>query len=215
MSFQGAVQRVSQIDTMLQQLVDPTAATATSTGSASNGSGAASAPAGATGSSFQSALASAQADPSAALGAGADSSNVGLRALAVAKSQLGVTEQPPGSNNGPQISMYRSAVAGSYAGAPWCAYFVSWAAAQAGAPLGPNGQGLGSVAEITDWAKSTGRFTETPQPGDLILFGTEHVGIVESVNPDGTLTTVEGNTSNGVYERQHLPSEATGYVRLG
>ena len=89
-----------------------------------------------------------------------------------------MTEQPPGSNDGPQISMYRSAVAGSYAGAPWCAYFVSWCAAQAGAPLGSTGQGLGSVSEITDWAKSTGRFTETPQPGDLILFGTEHVGIV-------------------------------------
>ena len=215
MSFQGAVQRVSQIDTMLQQLVDPTAATTTSTGSASSGSGTSTATAGSSGSSFQSALASAQADPSAVVGAGADSSNPGLRALAIAKSQLGVTEQPPGSNDGPQISMYRSAVAGSYAGAPWCAYFVSWAAAQAGAPIGANGQGLGSVSEITDWAKSTGRFTQTPQPGDLILFGTEHVGIVESVNPDGTLTTVEGNTSNGVYERRHLPSEATGYVRLG
>jgi CHAP domain-containing protein len=213
MSFDGAVQRVSQIDTMLQQLVTPAAASMTTTGGATGSTSAASASS--SGSSFQSALASAQADPSVGVDGSGDGSNPGLRALAIAKSQLGVTEQPPGSNDGPQISMYRSAVAGSYAGAPWCAYFVSWAAAQAGVPLGSNGQGLGSVAEITDWAKSTGRFTETPQPGDLILFGTEHVGIVESVNPDGTLTTVEGNTSNGVYERQHLPSEATGYVRLG
>lgn len=213
MSFEGAVQRVSQIDTMLQQLVTPTAASTTTAGSSTGSTTATTGSS--TGSSFQSALASAQADPSAAVDGSGAESNPGLRALAIAKSQLGVTEQPPGSNDGPQISMYRSAVAGSYAGAPWCAYFVSWAAQQAGVPLGSNGQGLGSVSEITDWAKSTGRFTETPQPGDLILFGTEHVGIVESVNPDGTLTTVEGNTSNGVYERQHLPSEATGYVRLG
>jgi len=212
MSYLDAVQRVSQIDTMLQQLVTPAAATTTP---ASSSAGASTVSASPSGSSFQSALASAQADPASAVDGSGDGSNAGLRALAVAKSQLGVTEQPPGSNDGPQISMYRSAVAGSYAGAPWCAYFVSWCAAQAGAPLGSTGQGLGSVAEITDWAKSTGRFTETPQPGDLILFGTEHVGIVESVNPDGTLTTVEGNTSNGVYERQHSPSEATGYVRLG
>jgi cell wall-associated NlpC family hydrolase len=212
MGYLDAVTRVSQIDTMLQQLTDPAA------GATSSSAGASTAPSAATSgsnSSFQSALASAQTDPAAAVGGSADSSNPGLRALAIAKTQLGVTEQPPGSNDGPQISMYRSAVAGSYTGAPWCAYFVSWCAKQAGAPLGSDGQGLGSVAEITDWAKSTGRFTETPQPGDLILFGTEHVGIVESVNPDGTLTTVEGNTSNGVYERQHLPSEATGYVRLG
>ena len=212
MSYLDAVQRVSQIDTMLQQLVDSGAATTTP---------ASSSPAPRPHRRARRARASSRRwhprrltlrAPSTAR---ATAPTPALRALPIAKSQLGVTEQPPGSNDGPQISMYRSAVAGSYAGAPWCAYFVSWCAAQAGAPLGSTGQGLGSVAEITDWAKSTGRFTETPQPGDLILFGTEHVGIVESVNPDGTLTTVEGNTSNGVYERQHSPSDATGYVRLG
>ena len=87
---------------------------------------------------------------------------------------------------------------GAQAGEPWCAYFASWAAQQAGTPIGDAGQGLGSVAEITDWAQRTGRYLpagSTPQPGDLILFGTDHVGIVESVNPDGSLTTVEGNST--------------------
>ena len=65
---------------------------------------------------------------------------------------MGVTEQPPGSNDGPQIAEYRTATQGAYAGAPWCAYFVSWCASQAGAPIGDHGQGLGSVSEITDWA---------------------------------------------------------------
>ena len=94
------------------------------------------------------------------------------------------------------------------------AYFVSWAAAHAGVPLGDHGQGLGSVAGITDWAKATGRFTSTPAPVELILFGTAHVGIVKSVNPDGTLTTVEGNSDNAVQQVTGWPSEATGYVRL-
>jgi cell wall-associated NlpC family hydrolase len=138
----------------------------------------------------------------------------GTRALAAAQTQIGQAEQPPGSNDGPAIAMYRSAVEGAYPGAPWCAYFVSWAAAQAGAPIGDRGQGLGSVAAITDWASRTGRLVSQPQPGDLILFGTEHVGIVQSVNPDGTLTTVEGNASNAVSVEQHSPGEATGFVRL-
>jgi cell wall-associated NlpC family hydrolase len=138
----------------------------------------------------------------------------GMRALAAAQTQIGQAEQPPGSNDGPAIAMYRSAVEGAYPGAPWCAYFVSWAAAQAGAPIGDRGQGLGSVAAITDWASRTGRLVSQPQPGDLILFGTEHVGIVQSVNPDGTLTTVEGNASNAVSVEQHSPGEATGFVRL-
>jgi hypothetical protein len=144
-------------------------------------------------------------------------STVGQRALAAAESQLGVAEEPPGSNDGPGLQQYRDAVAGAAPGEPWCAYFASWAAGQAGAPLGPNGQGLGSVAEITNWAASTGQLlpsTATPQPGDLILFGDRHVGLVESVNPDGTLTTVEGNYANAVSQVTRDPSEATGYVRL-
>src|SRR5205807_2004992 len=100
--------------------------------------------------------------------------------------------------DGPPIAQYRSAVAGAVPGAPWCAYFVSWAAAQSGTPLGDAGQGLGSVSQIADWARRTGRLASSPQPGDLILFGSQHVGIVESVNADGSLTTVEGNEGDAV-----------------
>jgi hypothetical protein len=134
-----------------------------------------------------------------------------------AEGQVGQAEQPPGSNDGPQIALYRSAVQGAQAGQPWCAYFVSWAAAQAGSPLGDAGQGLGSVSEIASWAQRTGRYLPAgspPQPGDLILFGSEHVGLVESVNPDGSLTTIEGNSSDAVSRVHRMPGEATGYVRL-
>ena len=193
MSFLSAVSRVAQIEQLLGQ---PASAAAPAT------------PAQAVATPF------AQALGQAAATASRGGSSAGTRALAVAEGEIGVTEQPPGSNDGPRIAGYRSAVAGAYAGAPWCAYFVSWAAAQAGAPIGPNGQGLGSVAGITDWARSTGRLTSDPQPGDLILFGTEHVGIVESVNADGTLTTVEGNASNGVRREVHPRSDATGFVCL-
>jgi hypothetical protein len=159
--------------------------------------------------SFASTLA-AVTDPMAA------SANVGENTVAAAETQLGVAEQPPGSNDSPQIAMYRGAVAGAQAGEPWCAYFASWASAQAGAPLGSSGQGLGSVAEITSWAQQTGRYLpagSAPQPGDLMLFGDEHVGIVESVNPDGSLTTIEGNYNDAVSQVHRMPSEATGFVR--
>jgi len=143
--------------------------------------------------------------------------SAGLRALAYAEGEVGQTEQPPGSNDSPRIADYRSTVAGSYAGAPWCAYFVSWAAAMAGAPLGENGQGYGAVEQIHDWAQRTGRLLpagSVPQPGDLILFGDRHVGIVEAVNSDGSLTTIEGNHANAVSRVHRSPSEATGYLRL-
>ncbi len=141
----------------------------------------------------------------------------GLRALTAATGEVGVAEEPPGSNDGARIADYRSAVAGAYPGAPWCGYFVSWAAAQAGVPLGEAGQGFGSVEEITAWAARTGRLVPagvTPSPGDLILFGGRHVGIVESVNADGSLTTIEGNEGDAVKRVQRSASEATGFVRL-
>lgn len=160
----------------------------------------------------QALLAATNASPSEAPAGGA-----GEQILAAAESQIGQTEQPPGSNDGPAIAVYRNAVAGAQPGEPWCAYFASWASAQAGEPLGPMGQGLGSVSEITDWASSTGRLlpaNATPQPGDLILFGTEHVGIVESANPDGSITTVEGNHANAVQRVERQPGSWTGFVSM-
>jgi hypothetical protein len=145
----------------------------------------------------------------------------GSGALAAAQSQVGVAEQPPGSNDGPQIAQYRTATAGSGVG-PWCAYFTSWAAAQAGVPLGEAGQGFGSVSAVYAWAQRTGRATPAgpgvrPNPGDLIVWGGRHIGIVESVDADGSIHTIEGNSSNAVSRRTYGADGggATGYVRLG
>ena len=144
-------------------------------------------------------------------------STSGLRALAAATGEIGVSEEPPGSNDGPRIAQYRAASGAEATPGRWCAYFVSWAAAQAGAPLGEEGQGYGAVSQIHDWAQRTGRLVpqgESPRPGDLILFGSEHVGIVESVGPGDRLTTVEGNHSDRVERVDRTVGEATDFVRI-
>jgi hypothetical protein len=138
--------------------------------------------------------------------------------LQAASAEVGQTEQPPGSNDSPRIAEYRSATAGSGVG-PWCAYFVSWAAKQAGTPLGEQGQGFGAVSAVADWAQRTGRSLpagSTPQPGDLIVWGGRHIGIVESVDAGGSIHTIEGNSSNAVSRRTYGPDGggATSYVRL-
>jgi hypothetical protein len=143
----------------------------------------------------------------------------GGQVLAAAESQIGQTEQPPGSNESPAIAEYRSATAGAIPGAPWCAYFASWAARQAGEPLGAQGQGIGSVSEIWSWAQSTGRAVPNgpgvaPKPGDLIVFGGEHVGIVKEVLPEGSIQTIEGNYENKVSLNVRPAGEASGYVSM-
>jgi hypothetical protein len=145
--------------------------------------------------------------------------SLGGRIVAIAESQLGQTEQPPGSNESPAIAQYRSATAGAIPGEPWCAYFASWVARQAGEPIGEGGQGAGAVSEVWSWAQSTGRAIANgpgvvPKPGDLIVFGDEHVGIVRDVLPDGQIQTIEGNYENKVAANVRTPTEATGYVEM-
>jgi hypothetical protein len=124
-------------------------------------------------------------------GAGA---GLGPRMLELARAEVGQREEPAGSNDGPRIAEYRTAVAGAYAGG-----------------------GEGAVDGVAAWAAGTGRLLpagSAPQPGDVILYGSDHVGIVESVNPDGSLTTIEGNHRNAVERVRRSPVEATGYVRV-
>ncbi len=148
------------------------------------------------------------------LGAG----SAGQQMVALAQREIGVKEQPPGSNDAPRIAEYRTATAGSGVG-PWCAYFTSWLAKSSGAPLGEAGQGFGSVDALYAWAQRTGKAIQNgpgvrPQPGDLIVWD-EHIGVVESVDPDGTVRTIEGNSSDQVIRRTHAAGSALGYVRVG
>jgi cell wall-associated NlpC family hydrolase len=134
-----------------------------------------------------------------------------------------VAEQPPGSNDAPRIAEYRTATAGSGVG-PWCAYFTSWVAQQAGVPVGPSGQGIGYVPTVRQWAESQGRYIPAgggaPQVGDLVVFDRggdgvlDHIGVVTGVRPDGGIDTVEGNSSDKVSARSYGPGGYAGLVRL-
>lgn len=217
--YARAVARVQEIMAPLQP-APPAAATsagdfAGSLSSAMKGSPAGSAPTTAAG---YTAMAAA-VDPAALAGG----SGLGARIAAVATRELGVAEQPPGSNDAPRIAQYRTATAGSGVG-PWCAYFTSWVAQQAGAPVGPGGQGIGYVPTVKAWAEQTGRYipagSGSPQVGDLVVFDRggdgvlDHIGVVTGTTPDGGIRTVEGNSSDRVSARSYGPGGYAGLVRL-
>jgi hypothetical protein len=46
-----------------------------------------------------------------------------------------------------------------------------------------------------------------PKPGDLIVWD-EHIGVVESVTPDGKIQTIEGNSSDQVSRRRTVRTAA-------
>lgn len=205
--YQQAVARVREITAPLQP-----AQAATTTGDFATRLGSAMAPA--TGTQQASAIA-----PTALAG----NPGTGQRIAAIATAELGVSEQPPGSNDAPRIAQYRTATSGSGVG-PWCAYFTSWVAQQAGVPVGPNGQGIGYVPTVRQWAESQGRYIPAgggaPQVGDLVVFDRrgdgvlDHIGVVTGVRPDGGIDTVEGNSSDKVNARSYGPDGYAGLVRL-
>ena len=145
-------------------------------------------------------------------------------ALAMGELEKGVYELT-GNNDGAEIAKYRNGVANNQ---PWCASFVSWlyGAGQNSDNAGTFGYDA-SVSGIMNDAKAAGYYSEkgsyTPQAGDIMIQknnGSSHTGIIVSVDADGTIHTIEGNSSDRVQERTYKPgssgySDISGYVRMG
>lgn len=130
-----------------------------------------------------------------------------LKIKALAISQLGVTEQPYGSNRGPRISYpvgsrpsYQAAT-GAY-GAPWCASFDQWLLWQAG--YGRIASDSAGVYFIEDWARAHGFLNSKAKVGSFVAFLDDggHIGYVTKVLGSGYVT-VEGNSRNSVRQVFH------------
>jgi hypothetical protein len=153
---------------------------------------------------------------------------VGHRVVALAQQELARdVRETHGNNESPRIREYRTATAGAEnTPGPWCAYFVSWLAREAGAPIGAGGNGTGYVPTLQAWGKQEGRFyahgSQPASPGDIVIFdwgndGTpDHTGIVERVDPDGRVHTIEGNASDTILRRTYPPTtpHITGFIRM-
>lgn len=128
-------------------------------------------------------------------------------------------------------------LAGASSGQPWCAIFVSACAAKAGIDwvIIAQGTGVGGVTSNSvdyldaKWIDGP-YFTDgsvTPMPGDLISFvgspaweysGYEHgghIGIVEYVDDEGIVHTIEGNSGNECRRNTYSPDNTgiNGYCR--
>lgn len=130
---------------------------------------------------------------------------IGIRALAIAEKELGVTEQPPNSNSGPRVREYQSSTNPGVTGFPWCASFVTWCLRQAGWKVT-----FSQMAYVPAWiaAAHSGKYplyvvtAKEAIAGDVVTYDWnndsigDHIGFVTS-SPDtaGNFTAREGNTS--------------------
>ncbi len=109
----------------------------------------------------------------------------------------------------------------------WCAWFASWVYKESGVPLSKTDEGrvaavasiknIGETSSLFEYHENDGNYT--PQPGDLAIYGSEHVNII--VNIDGsTVGGNEGGDSYAYYDTSSVSrtsgngysSTATGYV---
>lgn len=148
-----------------------------------------------------------------------------LTALSIAQSQLGIHEQG-GNNMGPEVDAYLSAV-GLDPGNPWCAAFLFWCFRQAAQKLGMVNPLPRTASSQRMWLHSEPITRDSnPRPGYVYVLqhspSTGHVGIIESIDDNGVITEISGNTNqtgsregNSVWQHTGQPEVTHGGVLLG
>ena len=154
---------------------------------------------------------------------------VGLQVVSFAKQDVGILETGTAANNG-KGKNYGGRVGGGETplGKPgridimvtlagldnqaqvratgegyyWCASAVTawWKSAGLKTP-----SGAASCKSWATWGKKNGTYSKTPKIGAAALYGPEggehHIGIVAAISKDGKITTIEGNTGGGGFNR--------------
>ena len=145
--------------------------------------------------------------------------SLGKSALEVAKTQIGKSENPLGSNWGTPVKDYLKSVGINFP-ASWCMAFVYWCFNQNGInPLIKSG----GVLYCWNNADKKHRVVGEPKLGDIFIMdygkGLGHTGIVEKVDAN-FIYTVEGNTNDSgsregimVCRKQRPKTKIKGYLR--
>lgn len=165
--------------------------------------------------------------------------NLAAAGLAVAQTQIGVTEKPLGSNSGPEVDAYLKSV-GLSGGYYWCMAFVFWCFDKAAKDAGVANPFPRTAGCISAWNKvkatAPGRLITRAQavaspalikPGLVFILdyggGAGHTGFVLRAS-GGAFRTIEGNTNQlgsgnglGVFElnrRSVMQANLRGFIDL-
>ncbi|WP_327138198.1 peptidoglycan-binding protein (plasmid) [Streptomyces sp. NBC_01340] len=137
--------------------------------------------------------------------------------ISAARKLLGTGEHPPGSNHNAVTAWY------GFTG-PWCDMSISYEAAHSDNLSAVMGKYALTTAHARAF-QNHGRWhygIGGIRPGDIVFFdwsGTrsigniDHVGLVEAVHSNATITTLEGNTSDAFRRRLRNSACIVGYGR--
>ena len=124
--------------------------------------------------------------------------------IAVAQREVGLVERP--------VNLSKFGAWYGMDGQLWCAMFVSWCFNQAGAShlvAASTKKGFSLCAAGAAWFQKRGQWGTQPRVGAVAFYRFKkgpprinHVGIVIGINGNGSIDTIEGNTSRGTGSSQ-------------
>lgn len=152
----------------------------------------------------------------------------------IAEEQMGLREEPKGSNSGPALKKFFEAddleIDNKTDGYPWCASFVSWCLQEWVRRLQRSGKVIENFAApcaarafaLESWAARNGCIIKppsifNPQRGDIVTYKFSHCGIITAVskNDPRFFSAIEGNTNDdGSAEGYEVSSRARSALSL-
>lgn len=120
----------------------------------------------------------------------------GDKLVAAARGELGVREDPPGSNSGSRVRQYQAATDLAGTGWPWCGAFQKWLHARVGVP--DDGLPHQATAEIARRAYAQGAVISYPVVGAMLVWPGKHVAGITRVWSRTTVDTIGGNEGDAV-----------------
>lgn len=155
---------------------------------------------------------------------GGNSKTLGEKAVEVLSRHVGAHEEPwptypkkpsPNSNRGPVVDQILRGVHNDgekLLGKAWCARATRYAYEKAAQELGlppPFKNIKDSLAMVSSWNKQFKKYkiSEPKVGATALLKNLSHSTIVARINPDGSVTTIEGNHGDAVANVRRKPSD--------
>lgn len=136
--------------------------------------------------------------------------------LDAAEREIGVKEEPMGSNKGKRVRYYQSLTWYNSTGWPWCVAFAWCFVVWHSALKKKNPYPTASVEQLEDWARKHN--WDVPitsvRSGDLCCFGGDHVTIYSHGLSGGFFRGLGGNQNNQVQYSNYPLSRITTVVRV-
>lgn len=157
--------------------------------------------------------------------------SLAVETVLIARSQIGVMEDPPNSNRGDKVNSYLKSC-GCDPGNFWCAAFVYWCFNEASKKIGGRNPLPRTAGCLAHWNNTSGKKITSDQavdnpsvlkPGDVFIMdfgnGHGHTGIVTGI-AGGFVKTIEGNSNTGgsrngigVFPLQRKINKVKGFIR--